>query len=109
MEITLASTYEQVDGAIKNVMAYAACGLGLSNGRFLFELDFVMRELLNNAVEHGNGGNPDKMIVFEIKTEDAILQVCVVDEGACFDGQALAKILRQAGPVRAAMLPEGLA
>lgn len=60
-----------------------------------FHINFALRELLNNAVEHGNQFNPDKKVVCTIQCEQEGLTIIVEDDGSgfCF-GDALEKTER---------------
>lgn len=51
---------------------------------FQFIIDFVLRELLNNAVEHGNGMIEEKRVRFKLSLSEEEFQVDVWDEGAGF-------------------------
>lgn len=50
----------------------------------LFKIDFILRELLNNAVEHGNHFQEDKHVYCRIDCSDQQLTLQVSDEGEGF-------------------------
>ena len=50
-----------------------------------FELDLIMREVLNNAVIHGNRQNPVRKVGFSLELDQGQFKICVTDEGAGFD------------------------
>ncbi len=55
-----------------------------------YDAELVSRELLSNAVQHGNGNNPDKMIIYSIylfPSHDIVIEVR--DEGPGFDYKSL--------------------
>jgi len=52
--------------------------------------DIVLRELLNNAVVHGNGNEPNSTVVTRIeRVGDSRCKIVVEDEGDGFDYHAL--------------------
>jgi anti-anti-sigma factor len=48
-------------------------------------LDFAIREILNNSVEHGNGFIKDKDIIFNVNIKKTIFIMDVYDQGDGFD------------------------
>ncbi|MDM8515171.1 ABC transporter substrate-binding protein [Desulfobacterales bacterium HSG16] len=53
-------------------------------------INLILRELLINAVEHGNRNNPEKQIVCNIlQMQNSLFKIIVEDEGNGFDYEAL--------------------
>lgn len=58
--------------------------------KYRLENEVVMRELLLNAIVHGNGNNPQKTVFCDIKAIDETrFQLEVKDQGEGFDHKAL--------------------
>ncbi|MDI9341293.1 MAG: ATP-binding protein [Sediminibacterium sp.] len=49
----------------------------------------AVTEAFNNAVQHGNQGNPDKSVMIGFENRDELLVFSVTDEGPGFDYQNL--------------------
>lgn len=58
---------------------------GINDIHDLFRINFVLRELLNNAVEHGNVFNMNKNVFCKVESDYEILRFYVKDEGEGFD------------------------
>lgn len=63
----------------------------------IFIIDFTMRELLNNAVEHGNGMDFEKQVSYIIEYSKDMFEIKVFDEGKGFE---LPKIITNSSMVR---------
>lgn len=50
-----------------------------------FELNLILDEAIVNAMEHGNGWDPEKTITVQIYHNDNSIQILIEDEGAGFD------------------------
>ncbi|SDY22842.1 ATP-binding protein [Tindallia californiensis] len=50
-----------------------------------FNINFALRELMNNAVEHGNLSDPQKKIICTATSEEECITLIVQDEGDGFD------------------------
>ncbi|MBN2644461.1 MAG: ATP-binding protein [Desulfuromonadaceae bacterium] len=82
LQLTLPSQLEAVDG----VCAAATAGLkerGLDG--LCFAVELVMRELLNNAILHGNRLQANKTVGLNLAIGRRWLKVRVEDQGAGFD------------------------
>lgn len=49
-----------------------------------FDINVVLRELITNAIIHGNGQDPEKQVIFSIYHEKGILKIELKDEGNGF-------------------------
>lgn len=49
----------------------------------------AVTEAVNNAIYHGNKGNPEKQIKIGFEAHDENIQFCVADEGTGFDYNSL--------------------
>lgn len=83
--VTIYSTYAEVDCAVEKILEFIRTECGVSDNHGVFILNFVLRELLNNAVEHGNGFLEDKKVCCEVVYEKDILKFDISDEGRGFD------------------------
>lgn len=82
--IVIDSCYEDIDYAVDKVLEFINRQSAMGGRRFLFSINLTLRELLNNAVEHGNRFNTDKKITCEVCLTDSIIEIKVADEGEGF-------------------------
>lgn len=54
-----------------------------------FMLDFALRELFNNAVEHGNGNHFEKKVNYNLTYSSSEFEIEILDEGNGFDLEAI--------------------
>lgn len=55
-------------------------------GKHLFAIHLVVREGLTNAVRHGNGGDPEKLVRFELRIDEGeTVRMRIEDQGEGFD------------------------
>lgn len=86
LRIRLSSDLGLVDRAVDVVGRYLA-RRGVADP---FEITLVTRELLNNAVEHGNRGDPSRRVTCEVGWHPSDrIGVTVTDEGVGFDPSTL--------------------
>lgn len=86
LRIRISSDLGLVDRAVETLGRYLA-RLGVVDP---FEITLVARELLNNAVEHGNRGDPSRQVTCEVGRQPSDrFGVTVTDEGAGFDPSTL--------------------
>ena len=57
----------------------------------VFEIEVGLREMLTNAVRHGSGNDPGKVVTFSLHCFGDSLTVTVKDEGKGFDWQSASK------------------
>lgn len=62
-----------------------------------FVVDFVVRELFNNAVEHGNRNDGAKMISYRVESRLGFIEISVGDEGQGFDLEQAVRRDRESG------------
>lgn len=81
---TIPSTFEAMEGVLKNLMTAVRemkCGEG-----HLLDIELALREALANAIIHGNRQNPEQKVVVRCYCQpDRGLLLAVEDEGAGFD------------------------
>lgn len=84
--VELESRIDEVDAVIEEVRRFLdARGVADDSAIIL-----VLRELVNNGIEHGNAKDADKTVAVEVAAvEDERYRIMVRDEGAGFDHQAL--------------------
>jgi anti-sigma regulatory factor (Ser/Thr protein kinase) len=78
------SSYENADLEVTNAIASIEKELEI-NKEYSFVLDFVLRELINNAIEHGNGLENDKSVKLVIDISNNKINIEVFDNGEGFD------------------------
>lgn len=85
MQGRFGSTFEEVDRQIQRIMSRLTARDLQYTAEFLFRLDFVLRELFNNAIEHGNRMEPSKWVWYTLRIDGTDVELCVGDEGEDFD------------------------
>ncbi len=77
---SLSSSFEAVDRVVREAEALLAQYFQIEN-EDLFKINVMLREVLNNAVEHGNAFDESKHITVTIAYTDEIFTFDVHDEG----------------------------
>lgn len=80
-EKTIESSFEAVDELVNLVMEQIENEFTMIDAHQLFKINFMLREILNNAVEHGNHFQLDKDVFLEVVYEEPILAFLIRDEG----------------------------
>ncbi len=82
----LPSTFEAVDKAVKkSSKTLSAIDYLKLDDSTIFKIDFMLREMLNNAVEHGNHFDKDKIVSLRISFFDQFLIFDISDQGEGID------------------------
>jgi len=89
--VELKSTFESVDTTVRNMMDIISNQWGIQSSNKIFSLNLVLRELLNNAVEHGNRMVEEKKVVCKIVYCSKEVCIEVTDEGEGFSPSELKK------------------
>lgn len=82
--VQINSTYKEVDNAVDDIVNHIQKNWDINNGHVVFTINFALRELLMNAVEHGNKMIAEKRITCEISYSDSCICIDVSDEGDGF-------------------------
>jgi len=82
MNIKFTSSFENVNKAVDNIMHFAESKDYRGNH---FNLNLVLRETLNNAVEHGNKNNPELLVYGDFEVADKSILVNIKDQGSGFN------------------------
>jgi len=61
-EKAIHSSFKEVDTSVREILVLMEAIDALSDETLLFKVSFVLRELMNNSVEHGNRFDIKKMI-----------------------------------------------
>jgi len=77
----IASTFEAVHDTVGEIMDQLKLVDVINKSHLLFRINFMLREVLNNAVEHGNKFSEEKKISIEVTLLEHILTTRVKDEG----------------------------
>jgi anti-sigma regulatory factor (Ser/Thr protein kinase) len=84
--LTIVSETEVVPALLERVAGFARRqGLWDSDALLL-----VVRELVLNAIVHGNGADPQRMVLVRVARQGGLYEVQVDDEGEGFDYESLA-------------------
>jgi len=75
------STFEQVDNHAENIKILLLKDEYPPNCDFLFKIEYILRELFNNAVEHGNKFDENKKVFYEINYYNLDFNILIWDEG----------------------------
>jgi len=79
------SSFAEVDEVVKDTLCKLKT-LEIKNfEKVEFRINFMLREILNNAVEHGNRFDRTKRVLLKVRYEDYMLYFTVQDEGAGID------------------------
>jgi len=82
VKIKLASNLNEIDRVCPLALdLLTRCGLQ----RFHFAIELVARELLNNAILHGNKQNPDKQVEFNLFVGRRWIRLQIADQGDGFN------------------------
>lgn len=79
------STMKNIDAACEEAGQYLRSSVaGIE--KHLFPIKLVIREGLTNAVRHGNAGDPEKIVRFELSIiNKEMIKMMIEDEGRGFD------------------------
>jgi hypothetical protein len=80
-EAAFHSDFQSVDDKVKEALGILREREMAWMSHTLFKINFVLRELLNNAVEHGNAFDAKKQVFLRIGLTDDMLIFTVRDEG----------------------------
>lgn len=94
------SDFNNVDTQVRKACAELSIQRVKPTSEFLFIIDYALRELLNNAVEHGNQMSRDKTVRFRIILSRDELAVDVWDEGTGFDLYRFLEETKDTGTLR---------
>lgn len=78
------SSFKSVDLCVREVLQLMGKHESLSDESLLFKVSFVLRELMNNSVEHGNKFDINKIISCTIEYNAPKLMIEISDEGKGF-------------------------
>ncbi len=78
------SSFKAVDISVREILLVMKGFDDLSDEALLFKVSFVLRELMNNSVEHGNHFDINKLIKCYVKYEAPELYIEISDEGKGF-------------------------
>jgi len=93
MEIRLSSRLDLVDRVVGQAGLYLP-QLATEAG---FGFKLILRELMINAIEHGNKGNPDKLVAVAIRLlEGERVKLRVEDQGEGFDWSTIDFVMKDA-------------
>lgn len=81
-ENTCESNFESVDLMVKDALKTLEHKIESLSKYTLFKINFMLREMLNNAVEHGNHFDVTKKVMCRIVREGHFLKFHIKDEGA---------------------------
>lgn len=77
----ISSTFEAVHETVGEIMDQLKLVDEVNKTFLLFRINFMLREVLNNAVEHGNKFQESKKIYIEVSLDKKVLITKVRDEG----------------------------
>jgi anti-sigma regulatory factor (Ser/Thr protein kinase) len=77
----IVSSFQSVSDAVHEVIDTLKNRKIVEDQHKLFKISFMLRELLNNAVEHGNRFDTDKWVRCEVSHVDRVVVFKVTDEG----------------------------
>ncbi len=84
-ENSIPSTFQAVDMAVNQIDARITRHCSRVVPATLFKINFMLREMLNNAVEHGNRFAVDKRVHCRVEAFDYYMYFYITDEGGGVD------------------------
>lgn len=75
------SSFKAVDICVRSVIREMESYDALQDDALLFKVSFVLRELMNNSVEHGHNFDIEKNIHCTVGYEDPFLKIEISDQG----------------------------
>jgi len=70
------------------------------NEKIIADVAIAVTEIVNNAIDHGNAGDPNKMVRVSVVLAADVLKIEVTDEGGGFDPDAVASPLAEENLLR---------
>jgi len=77
----ISSTFENVDAASAVISGFLINECHLQNNKLRFLIVFALKELLNNAVEHGNKMDKNKKVIYDFSCDQDEICIDIYDEG----------------------------
>lgn len=81
----IASSFSAVSEAVHEIDTRITLICDLMQQSTLFKINFMLREMLNNAVEHGNHFDEDKKVHCVVAFEEHFMYFYITDEGSGID------------------------
>ena len=83
LHLKLSSTFDNLERAVEEAEAFMG---GLTDDDDLaYHVVLLTSEAVTNAMEHGNGWDPDKHIIFDLTADAERIELSVYDEGEGFE------------------------
>ncbi len=83
LRLNLESTLDSVEAA--ELIVQRMADLNGFDDEQVYQIGMGVREMVINAIEHGNGFSSDKTVSFEASVDEEAIRVTVVDQGSGFD------------------------
>lgn len=80
-EKSIDSSYQAVDDTVNEILKVIHEKFEFMSKRLFFNIEFMLREILNNAVEHGNQFDLEKKVKCRIDYNAPVMSFRVKDEG----------------------------
>jgi anti-sigma regulatory factor (Ser/Thr protein kinase) len=78
---TIASSFQDVNFMVLDIIEILKLKCDIQEKDLLFKISFMLREVLNNAVEHGNHFDEDKKVICIVEYEAPMLIFKIRDHG----------------------------
>ena len=82
---TLQSTFEALEGAVKDTRAFLEIQ-GI-DGDLVFNVLLLVSEAVTNAMKHGNKWEESRSVTYEITVKETQIELWVEDEGGGFEAK----------------------
>lgn len=89
IQVEIQSSFDCVDDAVQQIITTIQDGGPPTDQRTLFSIRFALRELLNNAVEHGNLLHRDSKVCCRISYVAGLFTIDISDQGMGFQPDKL--------------------
>lgn len=78
---TIASSFQDVNFVVLDIIEIIKLKCDIREKDLLFKISFMLREVMNNAVEHGNHFDEDKKVICIVEYEAPMLIFKIQDQG----------------------------
>ena len=93
LHLKLASTFDNLERAVEEAEAFMG---GLTEDDDLaYHVVLLTSEAVTNAMEHGNGWDPEKHIIFDLTANPERIELSVFDEGDGFEFSSVGNPLNE--------------
>ena len=98
LRLKLESTLDSVEAA--ELIVQRMADLNGFDDEQVYQIGMGVREMVINAIEHGNGFGSDKTVSFDASVDEDAMRVTVIDQGSGFDPSSVRDPLAEENMLR---------